>query len=213
MTSSNVTPRAAILKLLQYVGLVNNTLWTPTTLQAMAAATFEVAIMSAVKSGLVPGPAQTAARDADFAAQAAAAPAPPFAGAQPAWVAQLLAGNVAVLAAVQAATVAAAAAQVSAAASMIASTNALAVAHNSSVVSVRDPLHARVNAANVLPGAAVPPVAFPATKGDLHLMKNTGVNALLAFYAIPNPHPGIAHAGNLAAKRRLLALHLGIPGF
>ena len=173
---------------------------------AAAAETFEQAVMSSITSRLAPGPVQIAARDAAFEELVGAAAAPPFAGAQPAWVAQLLAGNAASLAAAQAT-------QVASLAALIVSTNALAVAHNSSARSAGDPLYPCVNAENVLPAAAFPPVAFPATLTGMYHMTNAVANALLAFYAIPNPHPVQGNAVQLAAKRRLLAIHLGISGF
>ncbi len=91
--------------------------------------------------------------------------------------------------------------------------NALANSRNASALRVEDALMPLTNAAGVLPAAAVPPPPFPADVGALRSLGNVGLNRLLAFYGSPNPYAANAQGANLAAKRRLLARHLGVPGF
>jgi hypothetical protein len=72
-------------------------------------------------------------------------------------------------------------------------------------------LTALVNGAHLLSNAAVPALPMPATRGHLLSLAAADVDALLAFYNVPNLHPGAAVGGEeLAIKTRALGRHLSV---
>ena len=91
--------------------------------------------------------------------------------------------------------------------------NSLACARNASALRVEDSLLPLSNGDGVLPSAAAPPVPFPATVNALRMLSNAGLDRLLVFYGLNNPFAVNAQGVHLMAKRRLVARHIGVPGF
>ncbi len=82
--------------------------------------------------------------------------------------------------------------------------NAMARACNATAIRPDDHLAAFVDSNNVLPAAAIPAIHFPADVEALRELTGARCTALLSFYGLQVP-------ARVAAQRRALAHHLGVP--
>eukprot|EP00455_Lapot_gusevi_P021256 TRINITY_DN2233_c0_g1_i1.p1 TRINITY_DN2233_c0_g1~~TRINITY_DN2233_c0_g1_i1.p1 ORF type:complete len:157 (+),score=4.59 TRINITY_DN2233_c0_g1_i1:78-548(+) len=75
--------------------------------------------------------------------------------------------------------------------------------NRTTAITLASPLRELVNNQNVLPSQAQPPIAFPATLGDLREMDGQALTDLLNFYQLPVSH-------RINDRRRSLCAFLGL---